>query len=183
MYCPTCGQEQLAENVRFCSRCGFLLTGVSEVIANNGLIPNNSVSDEEMPVDSPRKKGLKQGLMILLVGILLILPIMALIHLATNTEPYLVAITAIISFWGGILRMIYAVMYESKYPTNKSLEQNNKNKGILGKKANQNALPPQQSIPVNDYVSPGSWRTTNDLQPPSITDNTTKLLEKEEETK
>jgi hypothetical protein len=186
MFCPTCGERQLSENVRFCSRCGLLLTGISEVVANKGLIPNNSPSGEEVAIDSPRKRGIKHGAMIMLVGMLLIVPLLAMFHVATNTEPFLVAIAAIISFWGGILRIIYALMYESKLPNEKTLEEKvvTTTQSLLGKKAKQNALPPPQSIPANDYISPGNWRTTNDLvEPPSVTDGTTKLLDKEEELK
>lgn len=182
MHCPICGQQQLAENVRFCSRCGFLLTGVSEVVANNGIIPNQNNQTEIEVKDSPRKRGIKQGAMIMLVGMLLIVPLLAMLHVATDTEPFIMAIVAIISFWGGILRMIYAWMFESKKPNTKNFEQNITEK-LFGNKQNQQALPPQQSIPVNDYVAPnaGSWRETNDLvEVGSVTDNTTKLLEKEE---
>lgn len=47
----------------------------------------------------------------------------------------------------------------------------------------QNALPPQQSIPANMYNAPrpaGSWRDTNDLEPASVTESTTRLLEKDD---
>lgn len=185
MYCPICGQQQVSENIRFCSRCGFLLTGISEVVANKGEIPGKSNQIEEMPQDSPRKRGIKQGAMIMLVGMLLIVPLLAMFHIATDTEPFIMAIAAIISFWGGILRIIYAYMFESKYPTGNTLEQKaiSAAKNLLGKKDNP-ALPPQQSIPVTDYVAPktGSWRETNDLiERGSVTDSTTKLLQKEEE--
>jgi uncharacterized protein with PQ loop repeat len=44
------------------------------------------------------------------------------------------------------------------------------------------ALPPQQSIPASAYAPPraGTWRDTNDLEPTSVTESTTKLLEKED---
>ncbi len=44
------------------------------------------------------------------------------------------------------------------------------------------ALPPQQSVPASFYAAPqaGNWRDTNDLQPTSVTENTTKLLEERE---
>ena len=48
---------------------------------------------------------------------------------------------------------------------------------------NRNALPPTQSVPASAYAPPaGSWRDTNDRQkvPESVTDSTTKLLQKEE---
>ena len=43
-------------------------------------------------------------------------------------------------------------------------------------------LPPQQSIPASAYAPPraGSWRDTKDLEPTSVTESTTKLLEKED---
>jgi len=45
------------------------------------------------------------------------------------------------------------------------------------------ALPPQQSVPASVYSAPqaGGWRDTNDLQPTSVTEGTTKLLDKEED--
>ncbi|MEK7724485.1 MAG: zinc ribbon domain-containing protein [Acidobacteriota bacterium] len=184
MFCPTCGQQQLAENVRFCSRCGFLLTGVSEVIANNGVVPVNSPQIEEVAQDSQRKRGIKQGAMIMLVGMLLIVPLLGMLHVATNTEPFIMAIAAIMSFWGGLLRIIYAYMFESKFLTGKNLEEKivASAQSLKGNQTNQQALPPQQSIPVSDYMAPtaGSWRTTNDLvKPSSVTEQTTNLLEKE----
>ncbi len=64
MFCPRCGQEQISEETRFCSRCGFMLTIVSEVVANGGVLPQSlSFPDAEM-ISSPRKRGLKQGLFI-----------------------------------------------------------------------------------------------------------------------
>jgi hypothetical protein len=44
------------------------------------------------------------------------------------------------------------------------------------------ALPGQQSIPASAYAAPkaGSWRDTNDLEPSSVTESTTRLLEKED---
>lgn len=185
MYCPICGQQQVSENIRFCSRCGFLLTGVGEVVANNGLVPNQQQQIEGEIKDSPRKRGIKQGAMIMLVGCLLIVPIIAMLHVATNTEPFVMAIVGIISFWGGILRMIYAWMFESKFPGGQTLEQNliATTQNLIGNRQNQQALPPQQSIPVSDYAAPkmGTWRETNDLvEVRSVTDSTTKLLEKNE---
>ncbi len=36
MYCPQCSQPQLSEEMRFCSRCGFSLSGVKELVAAGG---------------------------------------------------------------------------------------------------------------------------------------------------
>ncbi len=183
MFCPTCGQQQVAESVRFCSRCGFLLTGVSEVVANNGLIPNQPVQIAGEIKDSPRKRGIKQGSMIMLVGMLLIVPLLAMLHIATDTEPYIMMFAGIISFWGGILRIIYAYMYEAKDDIPFAYESNVGAPNILQSPAPQNFLPAEQSIPASVYAPPaqGNWMDTNDLaQPSSVIDNTTKLLKTED---
>ena len=71
MHCPKCGQQQLSEDTRFCSRCGFLLTGIVEVIANGGVLLANSRVGAKS-ISTPRKTGLKQGLFIFLLSFLLV---------------------------------------------------------------------------------------------------------------
>jgi uncharacterized membrane protein YvbJ len=39
MYCPQCSQEQVDGEMRFCSRCGFPLTIVSQLVTNGGALP------------------------------------------------------------------------------------------------------------------------------------------------
>jgi hypothetical protein len=34
MFCPKCSQAQVSEKIRFCSRCGFRLDGIKELIAS-----------------------------------------------------------------------------------------------------------------------------------------------------
>jgi hypothetical protein len=180
MYCPTCGQQQISDETRFCSRCGFLLSDVAEVVANKGISPYKTPSRISKK-DSPRKRGIKQGGMIMLVGCLLVVPIIAILYPFLGFPNFFIPISAIISFMGGLLRIIYALMFEEKDEL--VFEQNSSNSNIISGKAQQNALPPQQSIPVSDFIPPksGGWQTTNDLvQPPSVTDNTTKLLQKED---
>lgn len=182
MYCPTCGQQQISDETRFCSRCGFLLSGVAEVVSNGGAMPQ-FISKYDSKAISPRKKGIKQG-GILMLSSLIIVPLVAIITVALNIEPFLVAIIAIITFWGGLLRIIYASIFESGEPIANTLEGkvDSSTKSIFGKEKKPDALPPQQSITSSDYVQPSNsnWRDTNDLVQPSVTEGTTKLLEKED---
>ena len=181
MFCPRCGQEQISEETRFCSRCGFLLSGVVELILSGGQLPETT--DLAISEDSPRKKGLKQGLMIFLLTFLVV-PLVAILSVNLLLGPAPIAITAILLVVGGILRMVYALLFESNQPGAKTLEENvmNSAQSLLGKNKTANALPPQQSMPASAYVPPvqGNWRDTNDLVQPSITEGTTKLLEKED---
>ena len=37
MYCPNCGQQQISDEMRFCSRCGLALSGLAEWLARGGV--------------------------------------------------------------------------------------------------------------------------------------------------
>jgi len=180
MFCPHCGQEQISDATRFCSRCGFLLTGTAAVLMNNGEVPQIAVQPTK---NSPRNRGLKQGLFIFLLTFLLV-PLIAIISKGLNITPFFIAIAAIILPVGGLLRAAYALMFESSVGAEGSV-----NAGLAGGynampgRTVHGALPPQQSTPASEYVSPpaGTWRgDTNELKTPaSVTEDTTKLLHKE----
>lgn len=181
MFCPRCGQEQVNNETRFCSRCGFLMTGVSEIIANDGLIPEKYVNINDAK-NSPKKRGIKQGTMLFLSGILIV-PLLGIIFVGImDFEGYIVGIAALLTFLGGILRILYALLLESGNPNDNTLEENvlATSQKFLNKQKNKKSLPPEQSIPASAYVPPtaGNWRDTSDLEPSSVTENTTKLLEK-----
>src|SRR5215212_735776 len=39
MHCPRCGQQQISQETKFCSRCGFQMGLIPHLIANNGILP------------------------------------------------------------------------------------------------------------------------------------------------
>ena len=182
MFCPQCGQERVSHATSFCSRCGFLLTGTSELLQTGGLIPQLP-AQSGFKVPSPRSRGLKQGLFIFLLTFLIV-PLIAIVTVAIGLRPpWPIPIAAILLTVGGLLRMAYAVMFESPIAGGATLEENLMTgaHALLNRPSNQ-ALPPQQSFPVSSYVEPatGNWRDTSDLEPKSVTEGTTKLLENEE---
>ncbi len=178
MHCPTCGQRQINDNIRFCSRCGFLLSDVAEIVANNGISPYKTFS-RLAPTDSPRKRGVKQGGMVMLVGLLLIVPIISILMPFMGFPVFAIPISAVLSLMGGLLRMIYAWMFESgdpTFPAAQTIPTLTQNQTV------PKSLPENQTIPTDVYVPPsqGGWMTTNNLvEPPSVTESTTKLLQKE----
>jgi hypothetical protein len=184
MYCPSCGQEQISEETRFCSRCGLLLTVIAGVMNNNGALPRALAAAGSAKKNSPRRRGLKQGLFIFLLSFLVV-PILALLTIAAGIEePFAVVISLILLVVGGILRMVYAFMFEDDEPKQLSSEHMTtaaSEKTFFGRTKAANALPPQQSIPASSYAPPkqGNWRETNDLAQPSVTEGTTKLLQDE----
>lgn len=180
VYCPRCGQEQISAEIRFCSRCGFLMSGLTEAIINGGLISQYEAGARP---PSPRRKGLKQGGAWFLLGILIV-PLIAVLSQLLFFPRQFIGLAAIIFFLGGFLRMIYALIFESGNPADKTLEENvmQTAQRLLHKKPKAGALPSDQSIPIDAYAPPkqSSWRDTSDLEPSSVTDSTTKLLNKTE---
>jgi len=178
MHCPKCGQQQISEETRFCSRCGLLLSGVAEVLANNGIVPAPQTGLTGAS-DSAKRRGIKQGVFLFLLSFLVV-PLLIMFSVAFNIKPFLPIIAVFLFGVGGILRMVYAMMFESGLATTNLPGQN----AFASIPENRGSLPSSQTTPASAYVSPaaGSWRDTNDLQyqPGTVTDSTTKLLEKEE---
>ena len=179
MYCPQCGQQQVTEETRFCARCGFPLVGVMDLLAHGGILP---VREESSPdKTSPRRKGIHQGLLMMFIGVLLT-PVLAILS-DLFVPDILVPLSAIIFFWGGILRILYALIIEkSAAPSKQEAVPAYVPPSMpaqLGPTARPSALPPQRSTPVT------GWRQRTDtselVPPPSVTENTTRLLDKEPE--
>jgi hypothetical protein len=181
MYCPQCGQQQATGAVRFCSRCGFPLDGVIQLLGSGGMLPIYQSSDEPQQM-SPRRKGVKQGAILLLSGAVIV-PILGVLASASNAvfPEVLAALAAIICFMGGPFRMLYAALFEEGAPKRMPLY------GPPPVVMPQQFGAPRQNtaLPPPPARSPSSWRgrpTTAELADrPSVTENTTRLLDKEED--
>ena len=179
MHCPQCGQQQTPGEVRFCSRCGFPLGGVTELIANRGVLPSYDPGGEQEP--SPRRKGVKQGVMILMVGMIVSI-LFAILNSNLGTPEFLAEVSAAITFIGGPMRILYAVFFfEQGAPRNRVVVQTyvppNTN-ASFGAPGRQTALPPAQTPPVPVYRP--QQHTSEIVRPPSVTEGTTRLLEKDQ---
>jgi len=183
MFCPQCGQQQVTGVVRFCSRCGFPMDGVIQLLGSGGMVPAYRTSDEPVPV-SPRRKGVKQGAMLLLAGVVLVPILGMLASFSSATFPQILAgLAAIICFIGGPIRMLYAALFEEGAPS--PIRQYGP---PIPMHAPQQFTPHAQApaLPPQPARSPGAWRrrpnTAELVNPPSVTENTTRLLEKEDRT-
>jgi hypothetical protein len=182
MFCPQCGQQQVSGIVRFCSRCGFPLDGVIQLLSSGGMLPVYQAPDEATKI-SPRKRGVKQGGILLLTGAVLV-PILGVIASFGNSAflEILTALAAIICFLGGPLRMLYAAVFEEGAPNpyrqpRPYVSAQAPPPHQFNPHVQQSALPPQR-------VQPPSWRsrpiTAELATPPSVTENTTRLLDRDE---
>jgi hypothetical protein len=180
MHCPRCGQQQVSEEIKFCSRCGFPLGLVSEVLAHGGFLPQ--LADLHKSKSWLTKKhGVVFSVLWLLFFLLIMTPFWGILDVEE-----MAGISAVVGIFGGLMWLITSLVFlKSAKAVHPPLGQQ-----VPGPQAhglyttNQHyALPPQQSIPTSAYVppKPGSWRETNDLaQPGSVTDETTRILQPKE---
>jgi hypothetical protein len=174
MYCPKCGQETHSETSSFCSRCGYLLTGTAELFQFGGILPRKPGKD------SPRSRGIKQGVFIFIFGVLLF-PILGMLSVFLfHIPPWPAGLVLFLAVAAGLLRTAYALMFEPRFQTGEP-SANDLHSAMLQISGQPSALPPQQTFPAQQYAGPGvgKWRDTNDLEPTSVTENTTRLLENE----
>jgi hypothetical protein len=116
--------------------------------------------------------------MILLM--LVIAPILGIIStFVFRFVPWPMGIVIFLLGGGGLLRIAYAMMFESKYPMRLPAAQGVEQPALDGAAAAQ-ALPHSTFAPPISTPTSGRWHDTNDLEPHSVTDHTTKLLEKDD---
>src|SRR5262245_29672794 len=180
MYCPRCGQQQATDSMRFCSRCGFAMEGTLQILAHGGMLPEYQAPSGEKK-RSRKAKGVMQGAMIFLLGVLVV-PILGIMSSFApgrleNVFAFFAAISAIIFFLGGPLRILFAALFEEGAPKYQFPMSPTYHAPVMPQANRPSALPPP---PVNPA---SQWRqkpqTAEILQPPSVTDSTTRLLDKE----
>lgn len=148
------------------------------LLANGGMLPHYLPLEGERKI-SARKKGVKQGALILLLGVLLV-PAFGVLYGWTdiNLFGFFAALAAVLCFIGGPLRMLFAALFEEGAPTRQFMAPSSYAPPAIAPQpaARVSALPP---APVNPA---SQWRprpqTAEILSPPSVTDHTTRLLDK-----
>jgi len=156
------------------------MDGVIHLLANSGMLPVYRSTDEPTQM-SPRKRGVRQGMILLLTGALLV-PILGVLSSFSNSTflEVLVALAAIICFVGGPLRMLFAAVFEEG-------AQNKLVRPYVAAPLPAPHFAPQvqrAGLPPPAVQPPMGWKsrpTTAELAgPTSVTENTTRLLNKEE---
>ncbi len=195
MFCPNCGQRQISNDARFCNACGFALNAVSDLLASGGRAhwrppePAHQlqpVHPAQPAVLTPRQKGIRQGVMLMLSTFLFV-PLLAIFGVALlNLPGEIVALAAVGCPIGGLLRLLYAIMLESNVPAAPgpalaaAYVPPPTIPNYLGTPVRNTTLPPPQSTPVPTPARPQRYNTGELVEPPraSVTDHTTRLLDK-----
>src|SRR5215210_2091670 len=177
MFCPKCGQQQASDGVRFCSRCGFQLEVVKELLLTDGALVRPE-AETRMSRRSARNRGIRQGVMLMLLTALVV-PVSALLAKLGLLPKEFVALAVLICPIGGFLRLVYALMFEEgarrKIKPAAPLAYNTPAQFQEGYAAS--ALPPRQNRPAGDFHGARRIETAEMAQPPSVTENTTRLLD------
>jgi hypothetical protein len=174
MYCPRCGQQQISDEMKFCSRCGLAMSGLAEWLAGGG-VPAARERQTQVSLRSPRRKGIRRAAKLMfLSGVLF--PVFLVLCLAIDEGAPM--IVPILIFFVALTMMLYARLFGEEISPIKSQDAQTSS---LGPMSGGSALPPASSIPIHGPGNLSGQRVrTNDLaQPPSVTEHTTKLLDNE----
>lgn len=183
MFCPNCGQAPANQEIRFCPRCGFSFEFVVRLLSNGGRLPESELNGKQPRSRFTRRNGLKFALVWFLFFTLFLAPACAAADVEDAPE-----IFASLGVFGGLLIFVFSLLFLKKAASNSDVEQTNKfwkrrEPNAFRGGANQNALPPQQSVPASAYVPPTNAHQTPDTfelnRPASVTEGTTKLLEQD----
>lgn len=180
MHCPRCGQQQVSEETKFCSRCGFQLDLVSQLLMHGGFLPQLAALHKEKPSFFTRKNGL---IFTALWFIFWVMMMPAFFGIADAEE--VAAVSAVFGVFSTMMLLIISLAFLKRPVKNfEFVLPVATQQGLYGNPA-VGSLPPQQSQPVS-YAAPqgGAWRTpdTGELaRPGSVTEGTTKLLQKDDQ--
>jgi hypothetical protein len=181
MFCPRCGR-QAAEEVRFCSVCGLPLDAAAEIVASGGLPARRAGPDASDASLTPRQRGTRKGLMIAAGGALFFVIVALLLTVRDELFPFLILAGLILT--AGVMRMLYALLLEEHRPermTPKHVAAASDPDAELARGASRGGeLPPARAVPASFYATPGA--DTNDMaaSPLSVTESTTRLLDRDE---
>jgi hypothetical protein len=159
--------------MRFCSRCGFPLSGVAQLLATDGVLPE-PVSIQK---GSSRKKIISQSAYLTLVAWVVALVATLFVDFGGPFELFAL-LTAILFFiigLIGLIRFMYGFLFVKDSPG--IATQHETHARSISGGAQRPALPPQQSLPVSDY--PRRTHTREMVPQPSVTENTTRLLKEQ----
>ncbi|MEK6279193.1 MAG: zinc ribbon domain-containing protein [Acidobacteriota bacterium] len=171
MYCPQCGQQQISDSTRFCSRCGLLVSGLAEWLARGGVAPagqNEAVIINRPP--SPKKKGISRGAKLMFISGVLLPICFGMAVVVGGPGPLLLPATI---FFAGLSILLYSVIFGEEIPIVTQPTEASRLSNMF-----RNTLPPATNNPMN-RVTEQPVRTAELAGPPSVTENTTKLLDRD----
>jgi len=182
MYCPRCGQQQVSSETKFCSRCGFQLGLVSELLTHGGFLPQLAELYKGKSGWFTRKNGV---IFSILWFIFFVMMMPAFFGIANEEDA--AGVSAVFGIFTTIMLLVISLAFLKRPSKSFQLPGMDVSASMptnLHARVPMQELPPQQTQPAASYVPPeAAWRvpTTGELaRPGSVTEGTTKLLKKDE---
>lgn len=160
MYCPNCSELKSQDNTQYCTKCGFDLRGIDDVVARGGLGSADT-----------RRKGIELGVRLILIGLTLI-PVWMFIGVIFPPNDRLVEgspsttfleeifwIAMWIFFIAGMSKIIFALAFGRR--EQKSATESN----VTNEDETRHSLPSGENFRPAD---PGMWKSTDELFEPVI---------------
>lgn len=175
MYCPNCGQQQISEEMKFCSRCGLALSGLAEWLAGGHVLPARRKEGDDAL--SPRRKGIRRAAKLMFFSGVLF-PVFLVFSIAVEEPGPMIIPFAV--FFIALVMMLYARLFSDNTApiTNQTFMPGQAAQtSVLGSAA-RGSLPAAGEMPL-PAIGRQQVRTNELAQPPSVTENTTRLLDNE----
>jgi hypothetical protein len=169
MFCPKCGQQS-SDEVRFCPKCGLQLAGLADYVAANENTPDGAPVPNA-PLMTARRRGMRRGAKLMFISAVL-LPAVALLAFEGDAPgPLLLVCTMGLA---GLAWFVFSWLFnDNTVPVGKRAGRKD-----LGAGSDRPALGAPQFTPAPLFNQQRA-NTAEIYQPPSVTENTTKLLDKE----
>lgn len=177
MFCPSCGQQQISSETKFCSRCGLPLGLTAEVLSYGGYLPQLAELGKTKKTFFTRRNVMGSAL----IWLIFFLFLTAFGGGFLGNGDFGAAM-ALIGFFGAVAIFLSSLIFLKAAPKTYQLSPGMmESQARFAQQQNHAELPPQQTAPAAFYTAPqpGHWRNTNDLQPTTITESTTRLLDKD----
>jgi hypothetical protein len=167
MFCPKCGQQS-SDEVRFCPRCGLSLAGLGAYVAGNDF---TSARPEAAPTPelTAKRLGTRRGAKLMFFSVVLFPIFFGLSFLVDAPVPLFVPLTV---FLTGLVMLVYSRLFGDELIHVHRRTSRRDPEPAAGRPA----LGASQFVPASSF---GRQRanTAEIVQPPSVTENTTKLLD------
>ena len=169
MFCPNCGQQQVADYIKFCSRCGLAISGLGEFIAGGAVVTTRR-DTTAVALPAIKRKAVRRGAkMMFLSGVLSPL-FFGMCFLADSPGPLLIPLSM---FLAGLAMLLYAQLFGEENPSPPSQPYEPPSFGVPPDSA---ALPSAANLSLN-RAGGRKAGTAEMVAPLSVTEHTTKLLD------
>lgn len=172
MFCPQCGQQQPSDGVRFCPRCGLSLAGHAALMsAGNDSAAAAAVGSAQAPGRAAKRNGIRRGAKLMFISVVIAPVFLGICFLVNGPAPLFVPVTV---FLAGLAWLVYAWLFGDELLN----VHQPASRRDLGAGADSPALGAPQFVPAPLFNQQRA-NTAEILPSPSVTENTTTLLDKE----